>query len=60
MSVDITAVETFGKTLSAGAAIVTPTSPDYKASLKRWSAAAEKAAVRLPSPSFDALSRIRF
>ncbi|EKD12739.1 putative FAD linked oxidase domain protein [Drepanopeziza brunnea f. sp. 'multigermtubi' MB_m1] len=62
MAIDFAAVEEFRGTLSAGADIVTRESPGYEASIKRWSAAAEKPAgvVVYPATADDVSQAVRF
>ncbi len=52
MTVDIAAVQKLKGTLSPLADVVTRESENYEASIKRWSASAEKPAVRLHSITF--------
>lgn len=47
MAIDIATVQKFSGTLSEKADVVTRDSVNYEASIKRWSAAAEKPAVSL-------------
>ncbi|PBP20327.1 putative FAD linked oxidase domain protein [Diplocarpon rosae] len=60
--VDVTAVHNFRATLSASADIVTRESEKYEASLKRWSAAAEKPAgiIVYPTSAEDVAKAIQF